>query len=78
MLEIMRLMERAIQSDETMAESLMNEAERMQAFNQLDAANALRTLARGHRVKMLELQARLAVVRMDYFVRFHAESDAGT
>lgn len=77
MLELMRLMEGTIQADEMMAEGLMDDAERMQAGGQPNIADAFRTLARNYRVKVLELQARLAVVRLDYFLRFHEEPEAG-
>lgn len=71
MLDVMRVMANGIVGDEAMAAKFAEHANEMEDAGHLGAAEVMRSRARTHRVKALELGGRLAVLQAEYTMRFY-------
>lgn len=76
LLDLMRVLANGIVGEEALADVCAREASRREARGERDASGVLRDAARMHRVKALELEGQLTVLRAEYIVRFHDGPDA--
>lgn len=70
MLELMRLMANDIVAEEVFAVEFAGEAEQAARMGDTDTAVVMLDLSRRHRVKGLELDGRLAAMRLQYATMF--------
>ncbi|WP_162559866.1 hypothetical protein [Methylobacterium radiodurans] len=76
MLELMRLPVNGAKADELLAREFASEAAECQAAGDPGSAEIPRYLSRRHRIKSLELEARLTATRLDYTTLFDNGLDA--
>lgn len=66
MLELMRLMANSLVAEEAFAVEFAEEASLAERLGETDTSAIMRDISRRHRVKALELDGRLAAMRLQY------------